>query len=337
MIISRAPFRISLGGGGTDLPSYYEKYEGFLISGAIDKHIYVGANQQFYKTYSLKYSEIETAKNNNEIKHKLIREAVKFLDIEPGIEITSLADIPSKTGLGSSGAFLVALLNTLHHYKGDTDITKRMLAEEACKIELDILKEHEGKQDKYVAAFGGINAYRFHRNGDVSIQPLRNTDIISLELHKNLFLFFTGVMRTNMASDALKEQDVKVRQNDEDMTSKMHAIKDIGLQTKDALEDCEFDEFGRLLNEHWEIKKQYSSKASNSFIDRVYKSALKQGALGGKAIGAPGGGFLMFYHPGDVKMQWEFVANMEKLNLIYVPFKFDEKGITIVSKEELKI
>jgi len=335
MIISRAPFRISLGGGGTDLPSYYEKYEGFLISGAIDKHIYVGANKQFYKSYSLKYSDIEIVDTQKEIKHKLIREAVKFLDIKPGIEITSLADIPSKTGLGSSGAFLVALLNTLHHYKGDTDVTKRMLAEEACTIELDILKEHEGKQDKYVSSFGKINAYRFHRNGDVSVQPLRNTDIITLELSKKLFLFFTGVMRTNMASDALKEQDVKVRRNDEDMTNKMHAIKDIGIQTKDALENCEFDEFGKLLNEHWEIKKQYSSKATNPFIDKVYKDALKYGALGGKAIGAPGGGFLMFYHPGDVKMQWEFVDNMEKSALIPVPFKFDEDGIKIVTKEKI--
>jgi len=329
MIISEAPFRISLGGGGTDLPSYYKKYEGFLISGAINKHIFVGANQQFYDTYSLKYSKIEIVKKKEDIKHKLIREAIKLLDIKPGIEITSLADIPSKTGLGSSGAFLISLLNTLHAYKGEK-VSRRILAEEACRIELDILKEHEGKQDKYVSAFGGVKAYIFHKNGKVSVQPLRNTDLIISNLNDNLLLFFTGVRRKKMASDALKKQDTKLIQQNEDMINKMNSIKEIGLKAKKLLENEEFDSFGRLLDDHWEIKKQYSNQTNNSFIENIYKKALKIGAFGGKTIGAPGGGFLLFYVKNNYKF---FIREMERMGLHYVSFRFEKEGVRKTTKE----
>jgi len=332
MIISRAPFRISLGGGGTDLPSYYEKYGGFLISGAIDKHIYVGANKQFYPNYSLKYSQIEIKKDVNKIEHKLIREALKLLDIQPGIEITSLADIPSKTGLGSSGSFLVALLNTLHCYNGNYS-DKRTLAQEACKIELEILKEHEGKQDKYVSAFGGVKAYVFNKNGFVKVVRLDNEDIIINNLEKNLFLFFTGHRRTTLASDVLKQQDQRIKKEESDMTEYMHEIKKIGLESKKALEDSNFEHFGSLLHKHWCIKKKYSNKTSNDEINKVYDFALKKGAIGGKTIGAPGGGFFMFYHLGPEKAHWNFIKSMEDIGLKYMPFKFDSDGVKTIARD----
>jgi len=333
VIISRAPFRISLGGGGTDLPSYYEKYEGFLIAGAINKHIYVGANKQFYDNYSLKYSKIEIKNNIKDIDHKLIRESLKMLDIKPGIEITSLSDIPSKTGLGSSGAFLVALLNTLYHYRG-TDADRRTVAENACRIELKILKEHEGKQDKYVSAFGGVKAYKFEKNGTVKVIRLVNEDIITTDLQKNLLLFFTGHRRSSLASDVLKDQDQRIKKEEQDMTEYINEIKEIGLASKEALEEENFEFFGSLMHRHWLIKKKYSKHTSNKEIDKLYDFALKRGAIGGKTIGAPGGGFMMFYHSEPEKDKWSFIKDMEEVGLKYTPFKFDNDGVKVISKEE---
>lgn len=333
MIISRAPLRISLGGGGTDLPTYYKKYGGFLIAGAINKHIYVGANQQFYNTYSLKYSKIEIAKKIDDINHPLIRESLRLLEVPPGIEITSLADVPSGTGLGSSGAFLVALLNTLHHYMGHNP-TKRQIAEEACKIELDILKEPEGKQDKFVSAFGGIKAYEFSYNGFVNVIPLQNEDLISSMLKEKLLFFFTGERRQGKASDILRHHVKKMDENNVETYSSFNLIKNIGLKTKKAFEDLDFDMFGRLLDEHWEIKKEYSPESSNRFIDKCYKTAKKQGVLGGKIMGAGGGGFFMFYHPGSITSKWEFAEMMKRLGLHQVTFDFDNEGVTTLTKEK---
>jgi D-glycero-alpha-D-manno-heptose-7-phosphate kinase len=332
MIISRAPVRITLGGGGTDLPSYYEKYGGYLISGAINKHVYVSANKQFYNNYFLKYAKMETTEDVNKIEHNLIRESIKLLNIGPGIEITAMADIPSGTGLGSSGAFLVSLLNTLHHYKGENP-SKRQLAEEACKIELDILKEHEGKQDKYVCSMAGIKAYEFFQDGKVSVIPLANEDIVMSTLKEKLFLFFTGQKRVGMASDALKNQDEKVKANDADMIDRLHLIKKIGIRTKEVFDSLDFDTFGSLLDQHWEIKKQYSPTSTNPFIDNCYKVAKDNGVLGGKIMGASGGGFFMFYHPGESKEIWKFVSEMEKLGLRQMKYDFDTDGVTIISKE----
>jgi len=335
MIISRAPLRISLGGGGTDLPSYYEKREGFLIAGGINKHIYVGANKQFYDNYSLKYSKIEIVKNIQDIKHNLIREALNLLNIKRGIEVTSLANVPSGTGLGSSGAFLVALLNTLHQYNGDKFVYKRAIAEEACKIELEILKEHEGKQDKYACTFGSIKGYKFHKNGKVSVIPLINEDSVKRELEEKLFLFYTGQKRDAPASSILKEQDIKCKENNSDMLEKLDEIKNIGLRSKVALENEEFDRFGCLLNDHWIVKKKYSPKSVNKQIIDWYEFGLKRGALGGKIVGAGGGGFMMFYHPGPVKRTWDFVSAMEEVGLKHMPFKFENNGVETISKEDM--
>ena len=327
MMISKTPVRISLGGGGTDLPSYYEKREGFLIAGAINKHVYVSVNEDFFNNYSLKYSKIERTNNINNIKHNLIRETLKYLNIPSGIEITSLADIPAGTGMGSSGAFLISLLNSFKNYNSLREVEKRELAEEACKIEIDIMKEHEGKQDKYVCAFGGIRAYKFHRDGKVSIIPLINEDIIKSELQHNLFLFYTGHIREKTASHTLQQQDEKIKKDDSEMMQYMDEIKEIGIESKKALEDSRFEFYGSLLHRHWCIKKKYSEKSSNKEINKIYDFALKQGAIGGKMIGAPGGGFLMFYHPGPVKEHWGFVSAMEDIGMKNIKFKFDMEGV----------
>jgi D-glycero-alpha-D-manno-heptose-7-phosphate kinase len=280
MILSQAPVRITLGGGGTDLPSYYKKYEGFLIAGAIDKYLIVEANKHFYDTITLKYSKLEDVGNVNDIKHNLFREALKFVGIKKGIELTSLADVPAGSGLGSSGAFLVALLNTLHEFKGER-ATKRQLAEEACKIEIDILKEHEGKQDKYICSFGGIKAYKFHKDGNVSVLHLPNEDVIKSELESRLSIYFTGMTRKGTASDVLKKQDEKTEEQNPEMLEMLHKVKDIGLRTEKAFENFEFDQFGELMHEYWQIKTKMNPPKDDT-ITKYYDYAIKHGATGGR-------------------------------------------------------
>jgi D-glycero-alpha-D-manno-heptose-7-phosphate kinase len=333
MIISRSPVRIPLGGGGTDLPSYYEKYDGFLIAGAINKYLIIEANKQFYDTIILKYSKLEVVSSINEIKHPLFREALKYTKINGQIEIASLSDIPAGSGLGSSGAFLVALLNTLHQFKQE-NITKRQLAEEACQIEIDIMKEHEGKQDKYASAFGGIRAYKFHKNGNVSVIPLTNEDIIKIELENKLHIYFTGLTRSGTASDSLKRQDIKVKEDNEEMTNYLHTIKRIGYETVSAFQDLDFDRFGRLLNDHWKIKQKMNPPKNNQ-ITKIYDYAIKHGAIGGKIMGANTDvGFFMFYHPGSEKKLWEFNDIMLKQGLKHMPFKFDMEGTMTLFRGE---
>jgi len=249
--------------------------------------------------------------------------------IDKGIELTSLADIPSGTGLGSSGAFLVALLNTLHCYKGSIP-AKRQVAEEACRIELDILKEHEGKQDPYATTFSGIKAYEYHRDGRVSVIPIANEDIVKRELEKNLFLFFTGERRKTTASEVLKKQDEDCKSGDNKMIVQLHKIKKLGERTKTTFEEGDFDLFGHFLDEHWKIKKSYSPTSTNKQIDKWYETALDNGATGGKIMGAGEGGFFMFYHPGTEKEHWQFVKTMEESGLHNMEFKFDNDGVTTI-------
>ena len=320
MIITKSPLRISLGGGGTDLPQYYKKYGGYFISGAINKYVFVSANQQFYDRILLKYSQKEDVKYVRDIKHNLFRESLRLLDIDKRIELTSLADIPSGTGLGSSGAFLIALLNTLYHYKNKVT-TKRQLAEDACKIIIEILKEHEGKQDPYASAFGGINLFEIDKSGKVTVHPIPNQDLLIKQLEKNLFLFFIGERQQETASNILKEVFSK-----NDIDKRMHKIKEIGKKTYDAFLREDYDKFGVLLDEHWKEKKKYSVK-QDEFIDKCYDVAKAYGALGGKVIGAGENGFFMFYHCGSITSQWEFVSKMEKLGLHKMEYKFDTKGV----------
>lgn len=327
MIIARSPVRITLGGGGTDLSSYYSKYGGFLIAGAINKYILISANQHFFPTYKLKYSDKEETTKIDEIKHNLFREAIRLVDIPPMIELTSMADIPDKSGLGSSGAFLVCLLRVLHAFKQET-VSKKHLAEEACKIEIEILKEHVGKQDQYASAFGGVTAFTFNKNGIVEVEPIKFNTETYRELEQNIILFYTGINRS--ASSILKKQDMKTKQDDQKILDSLHKIKDIGLKTKKAFDQGNIDKFGEYLHEHWNIKKGLSDKISNPFIDKCYNLALENGALGGKIMGAGGGGFLMFYHNGTSEEKRNLIKALTKLDVPLMNFRFDNEGAKIL-------
>jgi D-glycero-alpha-D-manno-heptose-7-phosphate kinase len=326
MIIVRSPLRISLGGGGTDLPSYYQDHTGFLIAAAIDKYVYITLHQTFVKELIIKYSKLERVTDIGDIEHPLIRESLRYMNVAaPHLEITSMADIPAGTGLGSSGSFTTALLKSLHTLKKNL-IHPRELAEEACHIEIELLKEPVGKQDQYIAAYGGITCFRFLPQGAVEAWPLKIDQETLYNLEDNLLLFFTGYSRS--ASSILKEQDVKSKAKDSDMTANLHFIKELGYKSKDALEKGDLHEFAELMNVHWEHKKQRSGNMSNSNIDSWYKLALENGALGGKMIGAGGGGFLMFYANDKVKLRHV----MRQAGLEEVRFRFDFSGTQVVTQ-----
>jgi len=323
MILTRSPLRITLGGGGTDLASYYEKHGGFLIAAAIDKYVYITLHQTFRPGYILKYSQMEKAADVNKIKHPLFRECIKLVGI-PGnsLEITSMADIPAGTGLGSSGSFTTALLKALHSYKRNL-IHPKELAQQACDIEINKLKEPIGKQDQYIAAFGGITCFEFNKKG-VKAYPLRIQKDILYDLEDNLLLFFTGFTRS--ASNILKDQHKKSKANNRAMIENLHFIKELGMQSKKALECGDLSQFGRLMHTHWEHKKKRSSSISNPQINQWYELALKNGALGGKLIGAGGGGFLMFYAQDAVKLR----SAMSTVGLEEIRFRFDFEGTKVI-------
>ena len=327
MIISRSPVRITLGGGGTDLPSYYSKYGGALIAAAIDKYTLVTVHTRFDDDIKLNYSKAEQVKNVDEIKHNIFREALKLLNIKKGVELTSLSDMPSNSGLGTSGSFTVAVLNALHTYKREF-VSQKRLADEACYIEMDVLKEPIGKQDQYIAAFGGITFFEFAKDGAVTIEPVKMSDEARDELHTNIMLFYTGISRS--ASNILREQDEKSKKNEGSTIETLHEIKRIGLETKKALEQGEIDKLGEFLDTHWNIKKQLSNSISNEFIDECYDLAKKNGALGGKIMGAGGGGFFMFYHNGNNNQKTSFIKAMSKNGLKKMRFNFDFEGSKII-------
>ncbi len=326
MIIVRSPLRISLGGGGTDLPSYYENYNGFLIAAAIDKYVYITLHQTFAQELIIKYSKLERVQYVDEVEHPIIRESLKYLDISaPHLEITSMADIPSGTGLGSSGSFTTALLKALHTLKKNL-IHPKELAEQACHIELNLLKEPIGKQDQYIAAYGGLTCFNFLPNHQVEAWPLKIDQETLFNLEDNLLLFFTGYSRS--ASKILQEQDIKSKEKNSGMIANLHLIKELGLKSQIALESGNLTEFAELMNVHWEHKKQRSTNMSNPHIDKWYQLARNNGAMGGKMIGAGGGGFLMFY--AEDKMQLRHC--MRQAGLQEVRFRFDFSGTQIVTQ-----
>ena len=327
MIISRSPVRITLGGGGTDLASYYSKYGGALIAAAIDKYTLVTAHTRFDDDIKLNYSHTEQTKRVNEIKHNIFRESLKLLKIKRGIELTSLSDMPSSSGLGTSGSFTIAVLNVLHTYKKEF-VSQKKLAEEACKIEIDILKEPIGKQDQYIAAFGGITFFEFAKDGKVKVRPIKMSEEARDELHNNIILFYTGITRS--ASKILREQDDKSKRDEGKTLEALHEIKRIGLETKKAFERDDIDKLGEYLDMHWNIKKQLSTGVSNRFIDGCYTLAKNNGALGGKIMGAGGGGFFMFYHNGNNNQKTRFIKTMAKKGLKKMRFNFDFEGSKIV-------
>ena len=324
MIIVRSPLRISLGGGGTDLASYYQEHEGFLIAGAIDKYVYVTLMRPFTPGIYLKYSKLEHVETLDEVQHPIIREGLRHVGF-PRMqhEITTLADIPAGTGLGSSSSFTTALLKSLHTMKNQ-HIHPRELAEEACHIEIGVLKEPIGKQDQYAAAFGGLTCYTFRKDGTVIAEPLRISEDTLHRLEDNLMLFFTGFSRS--ASAVLKEQNDKSKAHDADMLANLHFVKQLGYESKAALESGNLSEFGRLMDVHWQNKKKRSGKMSNPRIDEWYDLAMANGAVGGKLIGAGGGGFLMFYAQDRDRLRSTLhAAGMEE-----VRFRFDFDGTKVL-------
>ena len=326
MIIVRSPLRISLGGGGTDLPSYYRDHGGFLIAAAIDKYVYITLHHTFAEGLIIKYSKLERTDCIDNVEHPIIREALRHVEIRsPHLEITSMADIPAGTGLGSSGSFTTALVKGLYTLKKNL-IHPKELAEEACHIELNLLKEPIGKQDQYIAAYGGITCFRFLSNDQVEAWPLNIDQETLYNLEDNLLLFFTGYSRS--ASDILKEQDHQSKEKNQHMISNLHFIKELGLKSKDALEKGDLHEFADLMNVHWRYKKERSKNMSNSNIDDWYQLALKNGALGGKMIGAGGGGFLMFYADNKVQLRHA----MREVGLQEVRFRFDFSGTEVIAQ-----
>jgi len=312
-----------LGGGGTDLPSYYCQHEGFLIAAAIDRYVYITLHQTFMDELILKYSKLERVRNPSELEHPIVREALKLVGLSHGLEITSMADIPAGTGLGSSGSFTTALLKALHALKRNL-VHPRELAEQACHIEIDLLKEPIGKQDQYIAAYGGVTCFHFRKDGSVDAAPLKIDEEIKHNLEDSLVMFFTGYSRK--AGSILKEQDEKTKMADSDMVQNLHFVKDLGLRSQHALEQGDLECFGRLMDEHWQHKKRRSGGMSNAKIDDWYDLAMRSGATGGKLIGAGGGGFLLFHARDKARLRHAMIA----AGMREVHFRFDYEGTKTV-------
>jgi len=326
MIITSSPLRISLGGGGTDLPSYYREHEGFVISAAINRYVYITLHESFSENFILKYSEMERVSLLDEIRHPIIREALRTAGITAGgLEIASMSDIPAGTGLGSSGSFTTALLYALHllNRKG---LSKHDLADLACHIEIDVLGEPVGKQDQYIAAFGGIQCFNFRNDGAVDVEPLHLSAETFSNLEDNLVLFFTGFSRS--ASAILRDQDSRSKEGDRSMIENLHFVKRLGCESRQALESGDLRAFARIMDIHWEHKKKRTSGMSNGHIDDYYRLARENGSLGGKLIGAGGGGFLMFYTEDKTRLR----RSMVEAGLREVRFRFDSEGTKVVTQ-----
>jgi len=324
MIIARSPLRVSLGGGGTDLPSYYREHEGFLLAAAIDKYVFVTVMRPFTRGVFLKYSNLEHVEQIPEIKHPIIREVLAMEGLEvPQVEITTLADIPSGTGLGSSGSFTTALIKAVYAHRRKL-ILPQDLAELACHVEIDRLQEPIGKQDQYIAAYGGLTCFTFHKDNRVTAKPLKISQETLYDLEDHLLLFFTGFSRS--AGGILKDQKVRTQKNDNEMLKNLHYVKELGLRSRDALEAGDCKKFGQIMHEHWEHKKKRSGGMSNPKIDEWYELGMKNGAVGGKLVGAGGGGFLMFYAGDRQKLR----LGMARAGLEEVRFRFDFEGTKIV-------
>lgn len=327
MTITRSPLRISLGGGGTDLPSYYREHGGFLIAAAIDKYVYIHVHRRFVEGFLLKYSKLEEVPAVDQIQHPIIREALRWMRLpDENLEISSMADIPAGTGLGSSGSFGTALLKALHAYRRDS-IPARELAEEACRIEIDILREPVGKQDQYIAAVGGITAFEFRPDGHVEYRPVHMPESTLVDLEENLVLFFTGYSRS--ASSILKDQNERSKAQDSAMLENLHFTKQLGYDSLECLESGNLKEFARLMDVHWQRKKARTVGMSNDTINQWYDFGMTNGALGGKLIGAGGGGFLMFYAADRARLR----TAMKERGLREVRFRFDFEGTKVLVQE----
>ncbi len=324
MIITRSPLRITLGGGGTDLPSYYRKHGGFLIAAAIDKYVYVTVMRPFVEGIFLKYSKLEHVEKTDDVQHPIIREAIAMLGFRtPQVEITTLADIPAGTGLGSSGSFSTALLKALFAHRRRL-LHPNELAELACEIEINRLGEPIGKQDQYIAAYGGVTCFTFNADDTVDACPLAVSMDALFDLEDNLLLFFTGFSRS--ASSILADQKTRTEQADAEMLQNLHYVKELGLRSRQALESGDTKSFGELMHEHWVHKRRRSGGMSNPQIDEWYELGCQNGAIGGKLVGAGGGGFLLFYAEDHRRLR----TAMAKAGLEEVRFRFDFEGTKVL-------
>ena len=324
MIITRSPLRITLGGGGTDLPSYYREHGGALVAAAIDKYVYVTVMRPFSPGIFLKYSELEHVERVEDVRHRLIRAALAEMDFaRPQIEITTLADIPAGTGLGSSGSFTTALLKALHAFRHRWLHTQE-LAELACRLEIERLTEPVGLQDPYIAAYGGVTGFTFHPDGTVAADPLDMPMDALFNLEDNLLLFFTGFSRN--AGQILADQHERSGRHDPEMLQNLHDVKELGLRSRAALVAGDTPAFGALMHDQWCLKRRRSAGMSNPRIDEWYELGRQNGALGGKLVGAGGGGFLMFYAEDHRRLR----AAMARAGLDEVRFRFDFEGTKVL-------
>lgn len=327
MIITRTPFRLPLGGGGTDLPRYYEKYGGFLITATINKYMFININRpSLVDKIKVNYSKTEIVDTAEELHHELVRESLKLLQIGAPIEIHSMADLAGGTGLGSSSTYTVGLLNGLNIIIKN-HISTQELAELACKVEIELVGKPIGKQDQYAAAFGGIIALDISKKGEVKVIELDlHTEVIR-DFEHHLMMFYTDIERN--ADEILAEQSQKAQEDDDTVVECMHQIKEIGYSSKDAIISGDYVKFGKLLNDHWQVKKKISDKMANSQINEWYEIAMNNGALGGKIMGAGGGGFFLFC--ADNGKRKHLRATMEKAGLRYMDFRFDFEGSKVLS------
>ena len=327
MIITRAPLRIPLGGGGTDLASYYREHGGFVLSAGIDKYVYIQLNTLKVEDFiRVKYSQTEMVDEPSQIQHPLLRESLTHAKIDGGVEISAMSDVPGRTGMGSSGSFTIALLAALHAYKRE-QVPTQELAEEAHYIEAVRADQPAGKHDHYLGAFGGLSCLDIDKNGKVELSSLKLSEHAEEELANNMVVFFTGIQRES--SDILSQQNQDTKGGNSQVIDSLHEVKRIGYAIKTALENDELDHFGELLHEHWLTKKKRSNQISNSDIDRWYEIGRKVGALGGKILGAGGGGFLMFYCPAEYR--WQLRESMAEQGLREMRFHFDLEGVKVLT------
>jgi len=326
MLITRTPLRISIGGGGTDLPSYYERRGGFFISAAIDKYMFIAINRTFTDDYLIKYAELERVSSVDEIDHRIVRTVLKEQEMGPGLEVVSTADIPAGAGLGSSGAFTVGLLRAIYAIKRE-HVSPSALAEEAARIEIDVLGEPVGKQDQYIAAFGGLTCFEIEKDGHVNVSPLAVSNETLHELEERLLLFFTGYSRS--AGEILADQHERSEADEAEMLENLDRTKELGREIRKVLEAGEAERFGELMHEHWERKRSRSKGISNEDIDRWYEKAIQNGAIGGKLVGAGRGGFLMFYASDPPALREAMAAE----GLKETRFSFDFDGSSVIVRD----
>ena len=325
MIITRTPFRVTLGGGGTDLPSYYSKYGGFICAAGINKYMFINVNRPIVDDLvRVKYTRSEIVNHANQLKHNIAKEALKITGIEKAIEIISMSDIPAGTGLGSSSCYAVGLLNALHAIKREY-LSLQELAEEACNLEINRLGKPIGKQDQYMAAFGGLTILNIKKQGTVHVSKVKAKDSTIDELNRNLLMFYTGTSRS--ADTILSEQSRGVKEEKKNVVESMNYIKEIGYKILEAIESDNVTDVGLLFDKHWQYKKKISNKMSNPHFNKIYEIAKENGALGGKISGAGGGGFFLFYVEEN---HTKFRDTMKKLGLKEMRYRFDFEGTKVL-------